>query len=131
MKKADLIMKTLEGLGCRPHIDEDGDVAFRYQLKPLYAMVGVEDEPFVTLVQPYVYEIEQGEEIEVLATCNKLTRDVKLVKVYVDQTHQSVNASCEFYYSDESSLELSLKESLHLMGMIRAMFKQGKKELSE
>ena len=131
MNKANLIMKTLEGLGCRPHIDEDGDVAFRYQLKQLYAMVGLEDEPYVTLVQPYVYEIEQGEEVEVLATCNKLTRDVKLVKVYIDQAHQSVFASCEFFYSDESSLELSLKESLRLMGRIKALFRQSKKELSE
>lgn len=131
MEKTDLIMKTLEGLGYRPHVDEDGDVAFRYQLKPLYVIVGVEDEPYVTLVQPYVYEIEQGEEIEVLATCNKLTRDVKLVKVYIDQSHQSVFASCEFFYSDESSLELSLKESLRLMGRIKALFRQEKKELSE
>ena len=131
MKKADLIVNTLKRLGCRPYVDEDGDITFRYQLKPLYAMVGDEDEPYVTLVQPYVYEIEHGEEIEVLATCNKLTRDVNLVKVYIDQTHQSVTASYEFFYSDASSLELSLKESLRLMGMIRTMFKQAKKELSE
>lgn len=130
MKKADLIMKTLKGLGCRPHVDDDGDLSFRYQLKQLYAMVGDEDDPYVTLVHPYVYEIKQGEEIGVLATCNKLTRDVKLVKVYIDQPHQSVHASCEFYYSDESSLELSLKESLRLMGMIRALFKRTKSELS-
>lgn len=131
MKKADLIMKTLKGLGCRPHVDEEGDVSFRYQLKQLYALVGDEDEPYVTLVQPYVYEIEHGEEVEVLATCNKFTRDVKFVKVYVDQSHQSVFASCEFFYSDESSLELSLKESLRLMGRIKALFRRIKKEISE
>ena len=42
---------------------------------------------------PQFYEMDEGEEIKTLAVCNKLTRDVKLAKLFVDKNLKDVTAS--------------------------------------
>lgn len=123
-----MIISTLEKMGYSPTVDDDGDVMFRYQMKYLYVMNTGDDEPFVTLLLPQFNEVEDGKEVIVLGVCNKLTRDLKLAKVYIDRSFKNVSASCDFYYINEEALEENLKQGLHLLGAIRTVFK---KELSE
>ena len=47
----------------------------------------------------------EGEETLTLAVCNKVSRDLKLAKVFIDQTLESVSTSCEFFYTDMESLQ--------------------------
>ena len=42
MTKKELIVKVLKDMGFKPHEDDDGDVAFRYQMKNIFAVVGDE-----------------------------------------------------------------------------------------
>ena len=128
MTKQELIINSLEKMGYSPTVDDDGDVMFRYQMKYLYVMNTRNDEPFVTLLLPQFNEVEDGKELLVLGVCNKLTRDLKLAKVYIDRSFKNVSASCDFYYVNEEALEDSLKQSLQLLGSIRTVFR---KELSE
>jgi hypothetical protein len=128
MTKQELIISTLEKMGYQPKVDEDGDVSFRYQMKYLYVMNSEKEEPFVTVLFPQFTDVEDGKELLVLGACNKLTRDLKLAKVYIDRTFKNVSASCDFYYTNEESLEDNLKNSLHVLGAIRTLFR---KELSE
>ncbi len=130
MTKQELIINTLEKIGYHPELDADGDVMFRYQMKYLYVMNTRDDEPFVTLLFPQFREVESGKELLVLGVCNKLTRDLKLAKVYIDRTFKNVTASCDFYYINEESLEDNIKRSLHLLSSIRTMFNREFKELS-
>ena len=69
-----------------------------------------------------MYEVNEGEETKVLATCNKTTREIKLVKVYIDQTLKNVSASCEFCYNGEESLKTSLDKAIEILGMVRLTF---------
>lgn len=69
-----------------------------------------------------MYEIDEGEETKVLAACNKITREIKLAKVYIDQTLKNVTASCEFYYNGEESLKTCLDKAIEILGMIRLTF---------
>lgn len=131
MTKAKKIMSILETWGYRPEVDEDGDVMFRYQLKTLYVVIGNEDDPYVSIMLPQFYEIEDGTETLVLAVCNKLTRDLKLAKVFVDTSFKSVTSTCEFYYANDEALAQSLGESLRTLGIIRSYFKKNMAELSE
>ena len=128
MTKQELIINTLEKMGYSPTVDDDGDVMFRYQMKYLYVMNTRNDESFVTLLLPQFNEVEDGKELLVLGVCNKLTRDLKLAKVYIDRSFKNVSASCDFYYVNEEALEDNLKQSLQLLGSIRTVFR---KELSE
>ena len=60
-----------------------------------------------------------------------MTRELKLAKVFVDQTFKNVSASSEFFYANEESLENSLDKSLQMLGVVRSQFRKNKKELSE
>jgi hypothetical protein len=131
MNKKELILQTLEKMGYKPEIDGDGDIQIRYQMKTIFVFVGDEEDSYVAVLLPQFHEIAEGEETLVLATCNKMTRELKLAKVFVDQTFKSVSASCEFFYANEESLENSLDKSLQMLGVVRSQFRKNKTELSE
>lgn len=131
MNKKELILQILEKMGYKPEIDNDGDIMFRFQMKSVFVMTGDEDEKYVSVMLPQFHEIVDGEETLVLAVCNKMTRELKLVKVYVDQTFKNVTATCEFFYANEETLEECLVHSLELLGVVRSVFRKDKTGLSE
>lgn len=131
MEKRDLIIKVLEDLGLRPELDVDGDVTFLYQMKRFFAIVGNEDEKFIVLALPQFYDIEEGNEHLAFVASNKLTRDVKLMKVFVDEILKRVSANCDFFYTDEESLKHHVKYALRLMGLVKTLFRRNMDELTE
>ena len=131
MNKKELILQILEKMGYKPEIDNDGDIMLRFQMKTVFVLTGDEDEKFVSVMLPQFYEIVDGEEPLVLTVCNKMTRELKQVKVYIDQTFENVTATCEFFYTNEESLKAFLAHSLDLLGAVRSVFKKNKKGLSE
>ena len=132
MTKKELIMSTLEEkMGYCPEFDEDGDIKFAYQLKTIYVMTADDDEPYVSVMLPQFHDIEEGKETVALAVCNKMTRELKFAKVYIDHTFNHVTATCEFYYSSKKSLLQNLERSLELLGVIRTVFRNDMDELSE
>lgn len=131
MKKKELILKTLEKMGYSPEVDNDGDIMLHYQMKTIYVMTSDEEEPYISMMLPQFQEIEDGKETLVLAVCNKMTRELKLVKVYIDQTFKNVTATCEFFYANEESLEQNLRNSLQMLGVVRTVFRSDMAELSD
>lgn len=133
MTKKEQIIAILEKMGYSPNIDSDGDVAVRYELKYIYFITDDDDpnDHYASVLFPQFYEIKEGEETLVLTTCNKMAREVRLVKVYLDGSFKNVTASCEFFYTDEEALERNITESLNLIGVVRTMFRQFKDDLSE
>ena len=123
MTKHEMVVSVLQSLGFKPQIDDDGDIFVRYQMKTFYVMgANSDDEDYLVVVFPQMYEVNEGEETKVLATCNKTNREIKLVKVYIDQTLKNVSASCEFYYNGEESLKTCLDKAIEILGMVRLTF---------
>ena len=131
MKKKELILKTLEKMGHSPEVDNDGDIMPHYQMKTIYVLTGDEEEPYISMMLPQFHEVEEGQETLVLAVCNKMTRELKLAKVYIDQTFKNVTATCEFYYANEESLEQNLRNSLQMLGVVRTVFRNDMAELAD
>ena len=131
MSKKELILKTLEKMGYSPEVDNDGDIMLCYQMKHIYVLTRDEEEPYVSVMLPQFHEIDEGQETLVLAVCNKMTRELKLAKVYIDQTFKNVTATCEFFYANEESLEQNLRNSLQMLGVVRTVFRNDLAELSE
>lgn len=131
MTKQEMIMEAIEGFGYKPVIDDDGDILVCYQMKSIYFMMRQEEEQYVVVIYPQFAEVDEGEETLTLAVCNKLTRDVKLAKVYIDQTLKSVSASCEFFYTDMESLKSNVEHSLRILGMVRSAFAKAKAEFND
>lgn len=123
MTKHEMVVSVLQSLGLKPQIDDEGDIFVRYQMKTFYVMgANSDDEDYLVVVFPQMYEVNEGEETKVLAVCNKITREIKLTKVYIDQTLKNVSASCEFYYNGEESLKTCLDKSIDILGMVRSTF---------
>ena len=80
---------------------------------------------------PQFHEIDEGQETLVLAVCNKMTRELKLAKVYIDQTFKNVTATCEFFYANEESLEQNLRKSLQMLGIVCTVFRNDIADLSD
>lgn len=132
MTKKEQIINVLERMGYKPKIDKEGDIMLRYQLKTLFFLVNDDDEEnFVNVILPQFAEIDDGEETLYLAACNKVTRGTRMVKVYVDQTFKNITASCEFYYANDESLEFNLQKALSILAIIRTLYRNCIKELSE
>ena len=66
-----------------------------------------------------------------LAVCNKVSRDLKLVKVFIDHTLESVSASCEFFYTDMESLKNNVEHVLGILGMVRSTYYKAKAEFTD
>lgn len=124
-----MIVKVLDEMGFKLREDEDGDLMFRYQMKNIYTVIGDESEQYLVLVMPQFCELEDGEEHVALAVCNKMTRELKLAKVYVDHTFKNVSASCEFYYTDENSLKTNIENGLNVLGIVRTFYRTIRNEI--
>ena len=87
--------------------------------------------PYISMLLPQFHEVEDGEEALMVAVCNKMTREYKLMKVYIDQTFKNVSASCEFYYASDEDLGLNMSKALHMLGVVRSAFREELSELAE
>lgn len=126
MTNRELIMEVLENLGYQPRVDEEDDIFIRYQMKTIFFMTRNENEPYVSVVLPQFADVEEGEETLTLGVCNKMSRDLKIAKVYIDQTLKNVSASFEFFYTDQQSLENNVEYALKILGMVRTIFYKAK-----
>ena len=129
MTKKEQIVKVLKELGYKPQVDDEGDLMIRYQMKSIFVLFGDDDDQYVVLTMPQFFDIEEGEEPVALTVCNKLTRELKLAKVYVDYTFKTVSANCEFYYTDAESLKDNIVRSLKFLGVVRTMYKNARLEM--
>ena len=130
MNNIELIKDVVEEIGLRPRFDEDGDLVVRYQLKTIF-FVADEESSFVSMAMTRIYKVKEGEEALALSVCNKLTRDIKLIKFYLEETLADVSASCEFYFSDRESLKGSIEQAFRVMGVANTAFFKAKEELEE
>jgi hypothetical protein len=131
MNKKELILKTLENMGHSPEVDNEGDIMLHYQMKTIYVLIGDDEEPYVSMMLPQFHEIEEGQETLILAICNKMTRELKMIKVYIDQTFKNVSATCEFFYTDEEALKQNLHQSLQILSVVRTVFRKDLAELTD
>lgn len=126
-----MILEAIESFGYKPHVDDDGDICVRYQMKSIFFLTGLEEEQYVSVILPQFSEVQEGEETMTLAICNKVSREIKLAKVYIDQTLKSVTASCEFFYTDMDSLRNNVKHSLNILGMVRSTYFKVRSEFND
>ncbi|MBR6445275.1 MAG: hypothetical protein IKS94_02415 [Prevotella sp.] len=63
--------------------EEEFGLVFRYQGSNFIIFNPKNDELFFQLVMPGIYEVQPGEKMKVLEIANTLTRDVKCLKVVV------------------------------------------------
>ena len=130
MTKKAMILEAIESLGYKPYVDDDGDVCVRFQMKSIFFLTGKEEEQYISAILPQFSEVNEGEEALTLAVCNKVSREVKLAKVYIDQTLKNVSACCECFYTDMESLRNNVEHVLNILGMVRSAYHKTKADFS-
>ncbi|MCD7722285.1 MAG: hypothetical protein LUI09_08690 [Prevotellaceae bacterium] len=130
-KKREAIVSALRELGLRPTVDEEGDVRFTYEMKTLYALAGDEEEPYVVLLLPQFHTVGEEELSACLVASNKLTRELRLAKVFVDEQMRHVSALCDFLYHDEATLKEALRRSARALAVVGSLFRRTMLELGE
>ena len=104
----------------------------RYQLKLLLFLTQDDDEEhFVNVTLPQFSSVPEGQELLYLAACNKLTRETKMAKVFIDHTLKNITATCEFFFDDEETLEKNIIRALRILSIMRTAYHDCIKEMSE
>lgn len=129
MTKLEMIAEAIKSLGYKSIQQEEDCILMRFQMKTLQFSTTDNDSQCVRVSFPHFEEVKEGEEALMLAACNKITRDLAVVKVYIDSTFTGVTASCDFYYDNMESLKYSIGQSLEILGTIRSQFNPVKAEL--
>ena len=60
-----------------------------------------------------------------------MTRELKILKVYIDQTFKHVTAGYEFLYTNEESLAQNLDSAISRLGIVRRAFRNTLNEMSQ
>ena len=129
--KKQMVMDVVESLGYRPQMDDEGDIYLRFEMKNIYILTGEEDDRYVMVLLPQSVDVEQGQEGMAFAICNRITREYKVLKAYVDRSLRSVSACCELFYTDEESLTQNIAHSFKLIGIARSTYKSIMRECTE
>lgn len=125
MNKKERIVKILESMGYQPKYDDDGDISIKHELKHIYLLTTNEDDDqFISMYLPMFCEIDEGEEYLYMAACSCISRDAKLIKVFVDSSLKHIGTSCDFYFNSDEMLEMNITKSLEFMSIIRTTFRK-------
>lgn len=131
MSKKEHVMEVLQGMGYSPKYDDEGDIMLVFQMKHIFFMLNEEDEDnFLTIQLPQFVDLEEEDVSMALAICNKMTRELKGAKVYVDNTFKSASANFEIFYANDESLEYSIRKSLRTLAVIRSQYHKNRAELT-
>ena len=90
MAKLDEIINYLQGEGLMPRKDEDGDILFKYQMKNFIIFDTTDDEQYLQIALPGIYDVNEENLVEVLAACNNVSRSIKVAKAIVTGDNSSV-----------------------------------------
>ena len=80
MKTNEKVLLELKKLGLMPE-EHEGNILFRYQLLSYLYLNDADDEDYYAMYMPYVQEITEDNEYEVLKVMNECNNSMKSVKL--------------------------------------------------
>ena len=90
MAKMEEIINYLQNEGLMPKKDEDGDIVFKYQMKNFIIFDTTDDEQYLQIALPGIYDVTEENLVEVLAACNSVNRGIKVAKAIITGDNKSV-----------------------------------------
>lgn len=80
MKMYEKVLLELKKLGLMPE-EHEGNILFRYQLLSYLYLNDADDEDYYAMYMPYIQEITEDNEYEVLKVMNECNNSMKSVKL--------------------------------------------------
>jgi len=76
------IFDFLKAQGLQPEKESYG-ISFLYQMADFVILEDKEDDRFFRIIMPNLMAVDENNRTDVLEACNRVTKDVKLVKAYI------------------------------------------------
>lgn len=86
MKTNEKVLLELKKLGLMPEVHED-NIFFKYQMLSYLYLNDAEDEGYYAMYLPYVYEVTEDNEYEILKAVNECNNTMKSVKLVNNDGH--------------------------------------------
>lgn len=115
MANLDDIISYLQGEGLMPSKDEDGDIVFKYQMNNYIIFDTSDDEPYLQIAMPHIYDVTDDNLVEVLAVCNNINRTMKVAKTIITGDCRSVWAVYETILDSNPVYDDFLPRALNIL----------------
>lgn len=115
MANLDDIISYLQGEGLMPSKDEDGDIVFKYQMNNYIIFDTPDDEPYLQIALPRIYDVTDDNLVEVLAACNNINRTMKVAKTIITGDNRSVWAVYETILDSNPVYDDFLPRALNIL----------------
>lgn len=81
------VNEFLKSQGLMPKIDEGNNIVFRYQMKTYVVLDPEEDEQFLRIAMPGIFEVDDNNRADVLQVANNINKMYKIAKcIVLDET---------------------------------------------
>lgn len=117
----DDLFDYLKEIGLMPSFDEDEDIVFMYNLLHCFVVFNDEDERFIQIVIPNIYDVDEDNREKVLNACNQVSRVVKVVKGYINSDDE-VCIVAEFFLDDMPNYESFIPRAIRALAGARLLF---------
>lgn len=132
MTKKELVLKLLKDKGVKPEIDSDGDVFFKWELKTIYFTFGEEDDdPYQNIILAPFAKVDENNAAASLIICNKLTRELKVAKVYANPDLETISASYQFMLTDEETGKKNIDFALSIFSVLSSLYAKETMKMEE
>jgi hypothetical protein len=116
MSLLETYLEFLREEGFRPDVDDDGDIAFKFEGRRFYIVISENDPSYFHLLFPNVWKIESAEELsQALLHANDVSRSMKVVKLHVNAQRTYINAAAEMLYSEIAHLQPHFLRTLSML----------------
>jgi hypothetical protein len=120
------IYEHLTHEGYRPSLDNEYTLTFKSEGKHYVLDRYQDDEHFIRLLAPSIWEIDSGEELaEAIFQANKASAETKCAKVFVIENQEKVWASLEMFVADEQAFNAIFFRCLHALNSAVIRFHEG------
>lgn len=101
--------------------EEDGNnIKFKYQMRTYKVYVEKDDERFLNIAMPWIFDVDENNYCDVLTAINKVNQGTKLVKLYISD--DSVYVGAEQFLDSDPQFEDIIPRTLDLIQTGRDRF---------
>ena len=115
MANLDDIISYLQGEGLMASKEEHGDIVCKYQMKDYIIFDTSDDEPYLQIAMPHIYDVTDDNLVEVLAACNNINRTMKVAKTIITGDCRSVWAVYETILDSNPVYDDFLPRALNIL----------------
>ena len=113
------IFNYLTAEGLQPQ-ERDYGIFFKYQMLSFLVFWRDDDERFLKIALPGIYDVDENNRIDVLEACNEATKNIKVAKCFIPE--DSVWVTAEQLLDTEPNFSDVIPRTLHILMDARQEF---------